>query len=293
MRWAAIAALAILASCAGDPAAAPDLSALSLGMSYPDVAAIARGECDAIHDRGVRQLEWHYDDGSFVEATILDGKLSGLEYEDGTEARDRSVAAVRVRVGVQSDAAETLLRSILGDHAVTVDDISDRECRWSYADGAVTAIFMRGRLERASWQGAGDDEVRTLVEVDDPVVLIVEMLANPRPSDRYRALNGIERVEDPRVADALVNLLRVETDRRFRGMAALLLARAGDPRASELLLPDLKQEPIADEIIDALAMIGDARAEIVLGWTQDRLDDPAKKRRINQARRSIDRRLGR
>ncbi len=261
-------------------------------MAYPDVAAIARGECDAIHDRGVRQLEWHYDDGSFVEATILDGKLSGLEYEDGSEARDRSVAAVRVRVGVQSDATEAVLRRLLGDHAITIDDTSDRECRWSYADGAVTAIFMRGRLERASWEGSGDDGPRMLVEVD-PVVLLVESLASHRPSDRYRALDAIERVDDPRVGDALVNLLKVESDRRFRGMAALLLARAGDPRAGELLLPDLEQEPIADEIIDALAMIGDARAEIVLGWTQERLDDPAKKRKINQARRSIDRRLGR
>ncbi len=293
LRWAAIAALALVVRCAGGPATAPDLSGLELGMSYPDLAAIALGECDAIHDRGVRQLEWHYDDDSFVEATILDGKLSGLEYEDGTAARNQSVAAVRVRVGVQSDASETMLRSILGDHAVTVDDISDRECRWSFADGAVTAIFMRGRLERASWQGAGDDERTTLVEVDDPVVLLVESLASRRPSDRYRALNAIERVEDSRVADALLTLLGNESDRRFRGMAALLLARAGDMRAGELLLPDLEQDPIADEIIDALAMIGDARAEIVLEWTQDRLDDPAKKRKINQARRSIDRRLGR
>jgi hypothetical protein len=283
----------VLARCDGAPETAPDLSGLNLGMSYPAAVTLARGECEHVHDRGVRQLEWHYDDGSLIEATILDGRLSGLEYEDGTAPRGRSIAAVRVRAGLQPDTPETSLRQRFGDHAVTTDDTSDRECRWSYDDGTLTAIFMHGRLEQASWQEEGHDEPVAWVEVDDPVVLLVDSLASERRSDRYRALYFLERIEDPRVAEALVDLLRIETDRRIRGMAARLLADAGDLRASDLLLPDLEDDPIPDEIIDALARIGDARAEAVLRWTQERIDDDGKKRKIQQARKSIDRRIGR
>ena len=291
--WISLATVIVLTRCDGGPETAPDLSGLNFGMSYPAAVTLARGECEHVHDRGVRQVEWHYEDGSLVEATILDGRLSGLEYEDGTAPRGRSIAAVRVQVSVQSDMPETGLRQRLGDHAVTTDDTSDRECRWSYADGTLTAIFMRGRLERASWQEAGHGEPVTWVEVDDPAVLLVDSLASERRSDRYRALYSLERIDDPRVADALVDLLRVETDRHIRGMAARLLADAGDLRASDLLLPDLEDDPVPDEIIGALARIGDARAEAVLGWTQERIDDDAKKRKIQQARKSIDRRIGR
>jgi hypothetical protein len=241
----------------------------------------------------VRQVEWRYEDGSSIEATIHDGKLSSLDFDDGDEPRGRSIAAVRVKAGVQSDMPEAVLLERLGDHVVTIDDTSDRECRWSFADGKLTAIFMRGRLENASWQEPGQDEPTVLVQVDDPVVLLVDSLASHRRSDRYRALSSIEHAEDPRLVDALLELLRVETNRQNRGMAASLLAATGDPRTSDLLLSDLRRDPIPVEIIDVLARIGDARAEAELARAHERIDNPATKRKIRQARKSIDRRIGR
>ncbi|MCP3981061.1 MAG: HEAT repeat domain-containing protein [bacterium] len=279
--------------CGDGPDTAPELSGLSLGMSYPDVASLAGGECDAIHDRGVRQLLWRYEDGSLVEATIHDGRLSGLEYDDGGEPRDRSVAAMRVRTSVQSDMSAPMLRELLGDHAVTYDDTSDRECLWSWSDGSLTAIFMRGGLERATWQPASDGPAQTLVAVDDPVPLLVRGLSSHRPSDRYRALHALEDADDSRIADALLELLGRETERGNRGRAVMLLARAGDVRAGDVLLRFLDERPLQREVIEALGMIGDARAEIRLEWTQENVEDAEMRREISRARRGIKRRTGR
>lgn len=288
-----IATVVALVDCASGPGTAPDLSPLEWGMSYPAVETVAGEPCEHLHDRGVRVLAWIFADGSHVEATIHDGRLSGLELDDGNQPRGRSVAAVRVKAGVQSDMPEAELRERLGEHAVAGEDTSDRECRWDYADGSLEAIFMRGRLERAIWNGSGSSEPLVLVEEIDAVPRFLTDLSSPRRSDRYRALQGLESGEDSRVADALVDLLRVETDRGLRAKAATLLADAGDLRVSDLLLPDLEQEHVPDWIIAALARVGDARAEAALARAQKRQEPPATRRKIQNARKAIDRRIGR
>ena len=64
--WLILATVVLLVRCGADPETAPDLTGLKLGMSYPAAVTLARGECEHVHDRGVRQLEWHYEDGSLV-----------------------------------------------------------------------------------------------------------------------------------------------------------------------------------------------------------------------------------
>lgn len=282
---------ATLIACGSSPA--PDFSSLSLRMPYDELAAIAGGQCEHVHDRGVRILQWHYEDGSIIEAGIHDGALSGLNVIDPPDSTGRSTATTKsTRSGLQADMPEADLRDQLGDSAITTHDSSDRECRWTYDDGTLTALLLRGKLNEAVWRSADGAQPAVLVSVSDPVEMMLADLASEQEWDRARALQELEGVDDPRLADALLDLLRIETVKRNRGKAALRLAAMGDSRASDLLLPDLDQDPISEDIIKAMGTIGDLRADAALEQAAERVSSPRTRTRIRAARTQIQRRHG-
>ena len=262
-------------------------------MGYDELAALAGGQCEHVHDRGVRILQWHYKDGSIIEAGIHNGGLSGLNVIDSTGSSGRNMASRRSSgTGLQADMPESKVRQRLGDHPVTMSDASDRECRWTYDDGTLTAVLVRGKLRDATWQGKAADRPEVLVSVTDPVGMLLADLASEYEWDRARALQELDGTEDPRLADALIALLRIETVQRNRGIAALRLADLDDARASDLLLADLDQTVISDNVLRALGAIGDANADAALARAAERVSSPRTLARIQAARSQIQARTG-
>lgn len=277
--------LAILVLLGCGPASAPDLTSLRVGLGYDDAVRIVGGQAEHVHDRGVRILEWTFPDGSRIEAGVHDGGLSGLEVKDPPGFSVPSMAARATSLGLQGDMPVARLRGLLEPQPVTIHDTSDRECRWTFGDGVLTAVFLRGELREATF--ASGDETRTLVEVEDPVVLWIEDLYSEHPWERYRALEALASADEPRVNDALLEMLRVESDVMHRGMAATILADRGDRRAGDLLLNDLHREHVPDDILDALGAVGDVKAVYALKTAAERQSSPRTRRRMMWARKRI------
>jgi hypothetical protein len=273
--------LAVSLSC--DP---PDLERLELRMGYDEVARIVGAQCEARSDEGYRELKWIYKDGTSIVAGIHDGRASGIQvhYPDGFPGRRGKADAMLAR-GIQGDSPEPFLRKVLGDDPLTVEDHSDRDCHWELSGGELTAIFKRGELHEARW--TKNQETVTYVEVTDPVALLIEDLQNEHDYIRVQALQGVQEHEDPRIAEALLSLLRHERDTYIRSQSALQLARLGETRASELLLPDLRQEIIPEDIIRAIGEIGDERAADALQAAYDRSRNAYIKKELSKARQRI------
>jgi len=173
-----------------------------------------------------------------------------------------------------------------------VDDSSDRECRWRWDDGRLSATFERGVLTEAIWFPADGGEAQILAEVTDEVEHLLSRLDGQHTADRYVALTELAAVEDPRAADAVIELLKVETDKTIRGKAAQLLAQRGDRRAIPLLLKDLEESVVNVDILRALGQIGDLRAERALRDALHRQGSSRLRSEIQSARRRIRERLG-
>jgi hypothetical protein len=273
-----------LCACSG-PNVAPDLSGLAVGQGYDQVVSITGRRCEHLSDSGVRVVVWSYEDGSWVEAGIYEGALSGLT-PSGPRAERR---ASRIR----SDHIRTdSLHAILGDDFVTTDDSSNRECRWSWDNGRLLATFERGILKQATWLPADGGDARILAEVTDEVAMLLAGLDSPQTADRYRALTALSAVADPRVADAVVGLLQTEADKTNRGKAALLLAQRGDRRANGLLLRDLHEPIINVDVLQALGQIGDLQTEQALRDALHRQGSSRIQAEIQSARARIRERLG-
>ncbi|MDH3456789.1 MAG: HEAT repeat domain-containing protein [Gemmatimonadota bacterium] len=246
----------LLGACS-TPSNAPDLSGLTVGQDYDQVVSITGLRCEHLSDSGVRIVVWSYEDGSSIEAGIYEGTLSGLT-PSGAHA-ERRASGIR-----NDDISADSLHALLGDDFATVDDASDRECRWRWDDGRLLATFERGILQQATWLSADGGDPRILAEVTDEVAMLLAGLDSPQAADRYRTLTALSPVADPRVADAVIELLQTETDKTNRGKAALLLAQRGDRRANGLLLQDLQEPIINVDVLRALGQIGELRTEQAL-----------------------------
>ncbi len=283
-RLIAAAALASSFLACANPAP-ENLTDLTLSMSYDEVVAILGGQGEHIHDRGVRVVEWRYSDGSVIESGIHESKISGgnVNEPDGLSGRSDARAAAR---GLGNEMTELKMRDVLAPEGVTVEDTSDREVLWTFDDGALRATFMRGQLHEAQWSPT-EGEPETLIANTDPVGLLIAQLQHERPSDRFRAMQALKDVHEPRVNDALLAVLARETDFAHRGLAAKILADRGDERASDLLLPDLRKQVISDDILDAIGRIGDLTAADVLRAAEENVGSRHTKRKIHAARVKI------
>lgn len=283
--WAAGLGLLLSGGACRSPES-PSLAGLELGLSYDDTVAICGFHGDHLHDRGVRILTWAFPDGSSVESGIHDGRISGLN-SDAAGLGGRSQAFRATQAGLHPDMTEWELREHFSPSATTTEDSSDRECRWAWSDGVLTATFMDGKLERATWLRTGTAEAEVLVEPEDRLELLFAALRSDEPSVRYRALLELRALEDWRIADEVLELLAVETERANRTQAALILADRRDERASDLLLPDLEENILPDDLLDAIGRIGNHRAAEALIDAERRVGSFHTRAAIRSARARI------
>jgi HEAT repeat protein len=186
---------------------------------------------------------------------------------------------------------EAELRAHFEPEPQTFEDASDRECRWTWDDGALTVLLLRGKLERASWLATGAEEAELLVDPGDRLERLLSALKGGQPPDRYRALIEIRKLQDWRAADGVLQLLRLESDFVNRSQAALILAELGDERASDLLLNDLRARTIPDAILEAIGKIGNERAVDELIQAERRVGSVHTKAKIRSAIAQIESRL--
>ena len=246
---------AISACQASHPA--PDLSGLTVGLGYDEIVEYLGSRCEHRADGGVRGVVWSYEDGSSIEVGIYQGTLSGLTAR-GPQA-ERRAAAVR-----SEDTTADSLHVLFGEQFTTVDDTSDRECLWRWDDGRLVVTLERGVMREAIWYPEDQSHAVLLAEVHDEIEFVLAGLRSDLPSERFRALTKLADQRDPRLAEALVELLRTETDRTNRGKAGLILARVGDARAKNLLLPDLEVAPLNPDVLEALGEVGDLSTDAAL-----------------------------
>ena len=152
--------------------------------------------------------------------------------------------------------------------------------------------LRRGRgVHEAHWtETNGEPEV--LVSIEDPIAFLITQLEHERPSDRYRAIQGLAEVDDRSVNEALLALLEREPETTNRAEAASILAKLGEERASDLLLPDLRKPAIPDAILDAIGRIGNLRAAAELEEALDRVKLRRTRGRVRRARAEILERYG-
>ena len=264
---------------------APDLTGLSLGLGYDDIVDYLGSRCEHRADSGVRGVLWTYEDGSSLEVGIYQGTLSGLTAR-GHEA-ERRAAAVR-----SEETPADSLHVLFGDEFTTLEDTSDRECLWRWDDGRLVVTMARGVLREAIWFPTEGGDAVMLAEVQDEAGFVLAGLRSELPSERFRALTTLSETADPRLADALIEFLRTETEKTNRGKAAVILARLGDTRAAPLLLGDLEALPLNPDVLKALGAIGDMRTDAALRQALHREGSYRLKSEVQKARAAIRRRHG-